>query len=226
MPPAISGQHGHDATFAVAKKLVHDFGMTEAQALPILLDFNARCQPPWNEDELRHKLEGARNLTRPKKPRGHLREEIAKSMPPAGQAVPWTKTPAPLPKRVQQEAELAVGLRQVQNQPEVIDRFIEEVIVREKDALCAFHYLFHCYKIWRASCSLFGYPAHRILLRFRSPGFRRLYQLRAKTLPWHLCLRNQETGRPEHRARFASFMLTPIARRLVNIFREEPPPRC
>jgi hypothetical protein len=75
-------------------------------------------------------------------------------MPPAGQAVPWTKTPAPLPKRVPQEAELAVGLRQVQNQPEVTDRFIEEVIVREKDALCAFHYLFHCYKIWRASCSL------------------------------------------------------------------------
>ena len=88
MPPAISGQHGHDATFAVAKKLMHDFGMTEAQAWPILLDYNARCQPPWNEDELRHKLEGAGNLTRAKKPRGHLREEIAKSMPPLAKLFP------------------------------------------------------------------------------------------------------------------------------------------
>ena len=98
MPPAISGQHGHDASFAVAKKLIHDFGMSEAEAWPMFLDYNARCQPPWNEDELRHKLEGAGNLTRQKKPRGHLREEIAKSLPPVGQAVPWTKTPAPLPR--------------------------------------------------------------------------------------------------------------------------------
>jgi hypothetical protein len=45
MPPAISGQHGHDATFAVAKKLIHDFGMSETEAWPIFVDYNARCQP-------------------------------------------------------------------------------------------------------------------------------------------------------------------------------------
>ena len=99
MPSAISGQHGHDATFAVAKKLVHDFGMSEADAWPIFLDYNARCQPPWNEAELRHKLHSAGNLTRAATRRGHLRHEIAKTMPPAGPAVPWTKTPAPLPKK-------------------------------------------------------------------------------------------------------------------------------
>jgi hypothetical protein len=36
MPAAISGQHGHNATFAVAKKLVHDFGMTKDEAWPLL----------------------------------------------------------------------------------------------------------------------------------------------------------------------------------------------
>ena len=91
MPPAISGQHGHDATFAVAKKLIHDFGMSEAEAWPIFLDYNARCQPPWNEDELRHKLKGAGNLTRSKTRRGHLREETAKSMPPLAQLFPGQK---------------------------------------------------------------------------------------------------------------------------------------
>jgi hypothetical protein len=45
MPAAISGQHGHHATFAVAKKLVHDFGMSEHDAWPVVLDYNSRCQP-------------------------------------------------------------------------------------------------------------------------------------------------------------------------------------
>jgi hypothetical protein len=99
MPSAISGQHGHNATFAVAKKLVHDFGMSEADAWHIFLDYNARCQPPWNEDELRHKLHTAGNLTRAATRRGHLRHEIAKPAPPTGPAVSWTKTPAPLPKK-------------------------------------------------------------------------------------------------------------------------------
>ena len=167
MPPAISGQHGHDATFAVAKKLIHDFGMSETEAWPIFVDYNARCQPPWNEDELRHKLEGAGNLTRQKKPRGHLRGEIAKSMPPVGQAVPWTKTPAPLPKRVQQEAvpPLVIIGPDSQEPPkdqtkadikdkERIDWFLEEVIFPEANALVAFHYMFARYKAWRRDCGL------------------------------------------------------------------------
>jgi hypothetical protein len=99
MPAAISGQHGHHATFAVAKKLVHDFGMSEHDAWPVLLDYNSRCQPPWSERELRHKLTSACNLTRAASPRGHLRHEITKTMPPLGSVVSWTKTPASLPKK-------------------------------------------------------------------------------------------------------------------------------
>jgi hypothetical protein len=72
MPPAISGQGGHDATFAVAKALVHNFALPNHEAWPILLEFNSRCQPPWSQSELQHKISSASNLTRPCKPKGHL----------------------------------------------------------------------------------------------------------------------------------------------------------
>jgi hypothetical protein len=57
--PAISGQGGHDATYRAARTLVNDFGLTYAEAWPLLVQFNRRCQPPWSEPELRHKLESA-----------------------------------------------------------------------------------------------------------------------------------------------------------------------
>ena len=72
MAPAISGSGGHNATFAVAVALRHGFDLGEEEAWPILLDYNQRCQPPWSERELRHKLASAGNLQRHSKPRGYL----------------------------------------------------------------------------------------------------------------------------------------------------------
>jgi hypothetical protein len=72
MPPAVSGNHGHDATFAVALALCHGFALSNAQALPVMQEFNARCDPPWNERELEHKLESASKVTRHSRPRGYL----------------------------------------------------------------------------------------------------------------------------------------------------------
>lgn len=60
MPPAIAGSGGHNATFAVARKLLQDFGLGEGDSWAILLEYNARCEPPWTEKELRHKLDSAR----------------------------------------------------------------------------------------------------------------------------------------------------------------------
>lgn len=60
MPPAIAGQNGHGATFEVAQVLVRGFGLPDAEAWPILADYSARCQPPWSEGELKHKLTDAR----------------------------------------------------------------------------------------------------------------------------------------------------------------------
>src|SRR5262249_39120555 len=59
VPPAISGQHGHDRTYHVAALLVRDFALPEADALPIMEEFNKRCQPPWTPDELVRKLREA-----------------------------------------------------------------------------------------------------------------------------------------------------------------------
>ena len=59
IPGAISGQGGHDATFHVACVLVEGFGLSVADALPIMHGWNTTCQPPWDDAQLRHKLESA-----------------------------------------------------------------------------------------------------------------------------------------------------------------------
>lgn len=59
LPPAISGQGGHNATFHAACVLVLGFGMSPQDAYPLLSEFNQRCNPPWSERELMHKLHSA-----------------------------------------------------------------------------------------------------------------------------------------------------------------------
>ena len=58
LPPAISGAGGHDATFRAACELVR-FGLGDGEAMALLREYNARCQPPWTERDLAHKLADA-----------------------------------------------------------------------------------------------------------------------------------------------------------------------
>lgn len=60
MPIAIQGTNGSDATFNVARKLVADFGLSDADAMVLLREHSARCRPPWSERELLHKLASAK----------------------------------------------------------------------------------------------------------------------------------------------------------------------
>lgn len=71
MPPAISGSGGHSQTFALAVALAHGFNLHEADCWAILTEYNAGCQPPWSERDLRHKMRDAYN-TEHSKPRGWL----------------------------------------------------------------------------------------------------------------------------------------------------------
>lgn len=71
MDDAVSGAGGHDRTYSVACTLVEGFNLPEPDAWSILSEFNARCQPPWAEHELRHKLGDACRNVDPSK-RGHL----------------------------------------------------------------------------------------------------------------------------------------------------------
>ena len=80
MPIAVVGQHGHTATFRVAAALVHGFGLSEEEALPLLEEYSARCQPPWKRADLEHKLKSAA-CTTSAKPRGHLRDAQQETEP-------------------------------------------------------------------------------------------------------------------------------------------------
>jgi hypothetical protein len=64
VPPAIAGNHGDVHTFRVCCWLVHLFGLDDADALVLLACWNARCQPPWSDDQLVAKLTRARRYGR------------------------------------------------------------------------------------------------------------------------------------------------------------------
>ena len=59
MPPAIAGQHGDVNTFRICCRLVRGFALDEDQALHVLSQWNARCEPPWTTSELLDKLRRA-----------------------------------------------------------------------------------------------------------------------------------------------------------------------
>lgn len=69
-PPAISGDGGHNKSYNVVCTIVHGFALDESQAYSVLQSWNATCQPPWKEHELRHKIRDALKANH-NKPRGH-----------------------------------------------------------------------------------------------------------------------------------------------------------
>lgn len=73
-PGAISGQGGHDHTFKVACAIVKGFDCTADEALGYLQSWNQRCDPPWSDTELSHKVEDADSASDAKR-RGYLLEK-------------------------------------------------------------------------------------------------------------------------------------------------------
>lgn len=68
---AVSGQGGHDQTFHVTAILWNGFALSDADTLMLLREYNMRCIPPWNEGDLRHKVQSVAH-TRHTLPRGYL----------------------------------------------------------------------------------------------------------------------------------------------------------
>lgn len=57
---AVAGAGGHQQAWAAALAVVRGFDLDEVDAYNLLArDFNPRCDPPWSERELRHKVETA-----------------------------------------------------------------------------------------------------------------------------------------------------------------------
>ena len=74
IPPAISGSGGHGQTYAAATAMVHGFGLDAKTAFGLLWDrYNPRCEPPWSEKELRHKVSDAASKPH-ERPHGWLRD--------------------------------------------------------------------------------------------------------------------------------------------------------
>jgi len=70
-PGAVSGQGGHNTTFAVATALVHGFELSHGDAETLLHEYNAKCLPPWKPNDLVHKLNEAFRVSHDK-PKGWL----------------------------------------------------------------------------------------------------------------------------------------------------------
>ena len=68
--PAVSGRRGDLLTFRVCCRIVRGFDLSDHEALHALSEWNARCEPPWSEHELRQKLMNARRYGR--EPQGGL----------------------------------------------------------------------------------------------------------------------------------------------------------
>lgn len=64
IPAAISGQRGDVRTFQVCCRLSRGFGLGPGDALTLLAEWNARCDPPWSGRELLAKLDHAQRYGR------------------------------------------------------------------------------------------------------------------------------------------------------------------
>jgi hypothetical protein len=62
VPPAIAGNNGHGSTFALVCRLIELFGdLDNGEILEVLNEWNERCDPPWTQTELLHKISSARS---------------------------------------------------------------------------------------------------------------------------------------------------------------------
>ncbi len=118
-PVAVSGQRGHDATFHVAAVLWNGFGLTEADTLMLLREWNCGCQPPWSEAELIHKVKSVANA-RHSEARGYLLKNGAGAEAPGtgrrdAYPAPVERAPKPVfcPMVLKRVAAKAAGVRDV-----------------------------------------------------------------------------------------------------------------
>jgi hypothetical protein len=57
--PAMEGHGGDEHTYNVVREVVIGFDLSTQEAMDVLPDFNCRCNPPWDEKDLLHKVQCA-----------------------------------------------------------------------------------------------------------------------------------------------------------------------
>jgi hypothetical protein len=90
IPGAISGNDGHKDTFKVACILVLGFDLSVDEALPLMQVWNEKCQPPWDEKDLLHKLKDADKKTEERGSRWSMgRQKAQAKIQQAGTSLTW-----------------------------------------------------------------------------------------------------------------------------------------
>lgn len=70
IPGAVSGAGGHTQTFNAVAAMMFGFDLSTDATLDLLLEYNQRCDPPWSERELKHKIDSV--ASRCTRERGYL----------------------------------------------------------------------------------------------------------------------------------------------------------
>ena len=144
LPAAVSGAGGHKATFAAACWCVR-LGLDDSDALALLREFNQRCQPPWKEAELAHKLRDARRVAggqvrnfRQAAPAVRLvwkvERRVEQVTPKAG--TPQLSPPPPAPQRLAPQPPV-LEPQQPGKTSKIVDTLTERHVIRPSDPIPA-----------------------------------------------------------------------------------------
>jgi hypothetical protein len=94
LSPSIQGQNGSRVCFNAALKLMSVFDLSEEEALGVLKsEFNPRCKPPWNDEELRHKIKDAAKQSRERRGEANARSGVQATMSTTTQVTAPPTTP-------------------------------------------------------------------------------------------------------------------------------------
>lgn len=85
--PAVDGNEGDPRTYQAAC-ICRDHGIPEEDALGLMLEWNATCQPPWDEGDLETKVRNAYRYAKGEEGGKVLEAAIASLVPPEPEPVP------------------------------------------------------------------------------------------------------------------------------------------
>lgn len=100
IPGAVSGGAGHTQTFNAIAAVMFGFDLSVGETRPLADEYNQRCDPPWSERELEHKLTSVEQTG--KRERGYLLTDDRQPIRTARQAAPG---PTSAPRAADTEAD-------------------------------------------------------------------------------------------------------------------------
>jgi hypothetical protein len=116
VPGAVSGAGGHQQTWAAALSAVRGFDLDYGEAMSLLGEYNRRCDPPWSDAELQHKVTDA--LKAERVGRGWLLEDRQGYQKGGGRNEGSAPMTSAHPDQGQQQADTSGGIESPSAPPE------------------------------------------------------------------------------------------------------------